>query len=79
MDERLEELKKKPLTKKNLLVAIATTLVLFTYIGTALFGARSPLIRLIMIGPYGTSAMVWLVVAVVCVLKLHRRDQRRRR
>jgi uncharacterized RDD family membrane protein YckC len=77
-DERNKS--KVPLSGKQLLAGILVAAGLFGYLTVATIFHANPMVRLIMIGPYGISAAIWCALTLGILGWLagrERRDQNR--
>jgi hypothetical protein len=66
----------EPISRKQFCVGLVAAGGFFGYLAVATILHENPTVRLLMIGPYGISAGIWLGGALLVLGLLARREQR---
>ena len=65
-----------PMTRKQLVVGLASAGGFFGYLAIATVFHGNPTVHMVLVGPYGISAGIWFVATLLVGWKLAQREQR---
>ena len=68
--------KEPPIKGRQLWAAVLTALAFFGYLAAVTIFSSNPTMRLILVGPYGVSAMLWFGVPMSIFIWKMRRESR---